>query len=342
MSRLLLLVSLLLLTMVGPTQAQEKFKESELSFPNGKDTYYGTLTLPTGGQSPYPAVLLFSGSGPTDRDGNTRLIPGKVDSHLVLAHALAEGGIASFRYDKLFSGKTGMATHAKDYGTIGYDNQLNGAQAAYHLLQARPEVDPKRMGLLGHSEGGLTALCLAQKDQPVAVALLAPLSRPYLGTLKAQIDAQYDRAAAAGALTSKEAAAGKAELAAILEQLKAKGTVPAKIRPEFQPLFLPANLRFLHTVSAYDPAAMIAQLPATMPVLLLAGERDIQVLPVDVQALAKAGGRTCTVVAKANHVFKLVEKPGPNPVDDYGNSKLPFAEEARKAVVSFFCKSFGI
>ena len=313
-----------------------------MQFQVGPDTYYGTFTVPTSGTGPFPAVLLFSGSGPTDRDGNSSLIAGKVDSHLIIAHALAEAGVASLRYDKLFSGKTGVATHAKDASTIGYDHQLKVAQAALDDLKARPEVDPKRVGLLGHSEGGLTALALAQTNQPAAVALIAPMSKAYLTTIQGQIDAQYDRAAVAGAMSSVDAKAAKSELAAILGEIKSKGTVPAKMRPELKPLFAPVNLHFLHTVSAYDPAQLIAQLPATMPILLVAAQRDIQVLPADVERLGKAGNRPVKVIAKANHVFKHVEKPAANPVDDYGNPNLPFAEEARLAIVGFFKSSFGL
>ena len=135
-------ICILLLLLVLPAFGQDKFKETQMQFQVGPDTYYGTFTVPTSGTGPFPAVLLFSGSGPTDRDGNSSLIAGKVDSHLIIAHALAEAGVASLRYDKLFSGKTGVATHAKDASTIGYDHQLKVAQAALDDLKARPEVGP--------------------------------------------------------------------------------------------------------------------------------------------------------------------------------------------------------
>src|SRR5215470_17165719 len=76
---------------------------TEVSWPLDSTTVYGTLVRPSG-PDPFPAVVMVAGSGPTDRDWNSPLLPGTNGSARLLAEALAQAGIASLRYDKRASG----------------------------------------------------------------------------------------------------------------------------------------------------------------------------------------------------------------------------------------------
>ncbi len=333
----------------GPTNPAALAKdEQEVSFASGKETLYGTLLLPqTGQNAKLAAAILISGSGPTDRNGNNTLIPGAVNSHSNFARILADQGVASLRYDKLGTGKTGLGSYASRLGEVDFNVYLEEARDAYNYLKGRPEIDPQRMLILGHSEGGLIALVVADqlkdKGGPKALILAAPVSRPYLETLRNQIAAQYEQAQKNGLVTKEQAEAGLKELDDIIKSLLETGKQPPTIsNPAFKPLFNPINDKFLATVGKYDPPKVAAGLSPTLPVLALCGLKDIQVLCSDVQNLMqgfqKAGNTRAVLyqLADVNHVFK--EVPGatdPNPLVDYANPNLKFSQEATAKMAAF-------
>ena len=107
----------------------------------------GTLTLPPG-DGPFPAVLLIAGSGPADRD---EAVLGH-KPFLVLADHLTRQGIAVLRTDKRGVGKT-----TGTYRGSGIEEFVSDTLAGVAYLEHRPEVDPRQIGLVGHSEGGQVA-----------------------------------------------------------------------------------------------------------------------------------------------------------------------------------------
>src|SRR3954471_2381369 len=121
----------------------------------GEHPLNGTLTLPDQGL-PVPAVLIASGSGPLDRDSNHRRA--RFDVARQLAHAFARGGLASLRYDK-----RGVGESPGDWRRAGLHDNLDDLGAALASLAARPEVDPARLLVAGHSEGALLAAALAAR-----------------------------------------------------------------------------------------------------------------------------------------------------------------------------------
>lgn len=125
----------------------------------------GTLTVPTG-PGPHPTVLLLHGSGPLDRDGNTRRLP--LNLGPPLADALAAEGIATLRYDRRGAGAT-----PRTWQATGFTDNRCDAAAALRALTAHPAVRSDALGVLGHSEGALHALSLAADHDVRAVVLLA-------------------------------------------------------------------------------------------------------------------------------------------------------------------------
>lgn len=318
--------------------------EQEVSFTAGKDTLYGTLLLPQGQSGKMPAAVLISGSGPTDRNGNTRLIQGPINSHYNFARVLADQGVASLRYDKLATGKTGLASFANNLNDLGFSTYVEEALAAYNFLKNRPEIDPQRLMILGHSEGGLIAMVVADQlktnKEPKALVLAAPLSKPYLQTIREQIAAQYAQAVQLGQFTKEQADSALAELDQIIKTLQETGKSPTINNPVFKQIFVPVNDKFLYEVAKYDPAQLAAGLPNTMPVLVMCGQKDVQVPCADVQNLMqgfqKAGNSKAALYQLANvdHVFK--EVPGTaNPATDYGNPALKFSQEATERLGAF-------
>ncbi|QNA87780.1 alpha/beta fold hydrolase [Massilia sp. Dwa41.01b] len=144
------------------------YTSSEVGFDNvaAKVKLAGTFTVPQG-KGPFPAVVLVHGSGPLDRDS-------EVFGHklfLVLADHLSRQGIAVLRYDKRGIGKS--------TGTLRESTTLDladDAGAAVRFLRTRPEVDSARIGVVGHSEGGLIAPLIASRDPALGfvVMLAAP------------------------------------------------------------------------------------------------------------------------------------------------------------------------
>lgn len=108
---------------------------------NGAVILAGTLCLPRS-SGRHPAVVLLQGSGSETHWGTNRFI----------ADRFARFGIAAVTYDKRGSGSS-----TGDWKSSSYDDLANDALAAIDLLASRPDIDPKRIGLHGHSEGGIIA-----------------------------------------------------------------------------------------------------------------------------------------------------------------------------------------
>src|SRR5213080_4351562 len=157
-----------LLELVRPQNPAKPYpyREEQVTFANPKAqiSLAGTLTLPSG-QGPFPAAILIAGSGPHDRDEN-------VAGHrpfLVLADHLTRKGIAVLRYDKRGIGKS-----TGNYDQATTEDFASDATAALDYLKSRKEINSRKIGLIGHSEGGLIAPMIASHSGDVAwIVLLA-------------------------------------------------------------------------------------------------------------------------------------------------------------------------
>lgn len=318
--------------------------DEEVTFQSGPDTIHGSLLVPDSAAAPAPGALIVSGSGPTDRNGNSPPLT-TMNTNLNLATTLAAEGVVSLRYDKLGSGETGLGSRSAS-ASVGVDVFTQQARDALAFLAARPEVDPEQLILVGHSEGALFALLLAQEMTaggvpPAAVILAAPLSVRYLDIIDEQVTAQLDAARAAGQLSTDEAEAARMELSAIITALRETGEMPGPVTtPGLDVLFNPASIEFLAGIDAIDPADVAAGLPASLPVLVLHGEKDEQVTLDQVEWLmtgfaeAGNGDAKLVVLPNANHLLKTVEG-APNLAVDYANPELPFSSEAIAAIERF-------
>jgi len=336
----------------SPAATGGGIRELDISFTSGPGTLYGTLLLPNvAPDARVPASVILSGSGPTDRDGNSAIAGGTFNTNRNFARALAGLGVASLRFDKLGSGRTGLAG-LTDPTAIDFSLFVDEAQAALAFLRARPEIDPARTFLLGHSEGGLIALVLANRlppaEQPAALVLAAPPGFRYMDIIRRQVGGQVAAGVRAGQLPQAQADAMLTDLERIIAAIRETGAAPATIAtPEFQPLFNPATIRFLAEADRYDPHDLAAALPPAMPVLTLRGQKDQQVSAEDVERIAEGlhqAGNTAFEVdepANVDHVFK--EVPGvPNPAVDYANPALPFSREAVARLAAFLAKRLGV
>jgi len=317
------------------------YREEEVTYANkaAGNTLAGTLTIPPG-KGPFPAVLLISGSGPNDRDET-------VFGHkpfLVLSDYLTRKGIVVLRVDKRGVGKsTGDLAHATtaDFAT--------DAEAGVQYLKTRAEADPRRIGLIGHSEGGTVAPMLAAGDPGVRFIVL--MAGP--GVPGDQIIVEQGRLIEEAAGATKEKAAQDAdkqrELFALVEkekddavlgkELREKlaGRVPdAQIDVAIQQLTSP----WMRYTLTYDPATALRKVAC--PVLALNGEKDLQVsaaqnLPAIKKALEEGGNKQIEIdeMPGLNHLFQTAKTGSPT---EYAQIEETISPVALDKVASWILK----
>jgi pimeloyl-ACP methyl ester carboxylesterase len=304
------------------------YLEEEVRFPSADDgvELAGTFTAPrTGG--PFPAVVLISGSGPQNR--NEELMNHR--PFLVLSDHLTRQGIAVLRYDD-----RGVAESTGDFASATSQDLARDVLGAVRYLAGRSEVDAARLGLVGHSEGGLIAPMVAADGAEVAfLVLLAGPGVPGDQILhrQAELIARASGASEASielnrtiqqelfrlireGVDAEEGVARAMELFSeeldtlSPEDLQALGVEDPEARAQalrqsaaatFTPWF-----RFFVT---YDPRPTLEKV--RVPVLALNGERDLQVPPgqnlPEIGAALERGGNpdhTEEELPGLNHLFQ--------------------------------------
>lgn len=167
--RLLLMMSLLALFSLntGLIQSQNatSFRSEDVTFLNDDITLAGTLTLPHG-PGPHPAIIVISGSGEQNRDGEVEgFMPGYAPLRF-LAEGLTPEGFAVLRYDERGIGQSTGIHHAASSADFASD-----AEAAIDYLLSREVIDPDQIGLIGHSEGSNIVALVAADNPQLAFAI---------------------------------------------------------------------------------------------------------------------------------------------------------------------------
>ena len=304
-------------------------------------TIYATFRHPVGLSQHYPAALLIAGSGPTDRDGNSAVDPGPVDTLKTVADWLSADGVASLRYDKLGSGQTGLGSYAAAPDTIGIAPFEHEAAAGISFLAAQHGVDPARLAVVGHSEGALFALLLASgtggsAPRVHALALLEPLSGRYLDVITAQVQASVTSAQKAGTITAAAASTIDNDLATATASLRATGTVPPGLPASLASVFNPSTALFLSQADRSDPATLGAGLPAHAPVLVSCSDSDLQVTCPEVDNLVSglAKAPTDTTYLHLNGADHVLKQDPSGSASNY-TKPLPFSPQLQAAIAAF-------
>lgn len=309
----------------------------------------GTLTLPEG-TGPFPGVILIAGSGGVDRDEIVFGFP----VFKVLADTLTRRGIAVLRYDKRGVGRSTGTLSAATTEDLARD-----AGAALRFLRERKEIDPMRIGLIGHSEGSAVAMVLAAGGDGVAFVIAAAGAAvdgerlaldqvERIESLKGTPRAEIDRL-----LTLQREVFASAKSGTIGDPLRAKlreefrreierqlSAMPPEQRSQLPGSDSLASLRVNSEVATLtsrwymsflksDPAASIRRV--RVPVLALFGEKDVQVAaalnraPME-EALGASGesAHSVVVIGGANHLFQEAQTGAPW---EYGRLKREFHPE---------------
>ena len=322
------------------------YLEQEVAFPNTKAgiVLAGTLTIPPGSGT-FPVVILICGSGPHDRDES---LAGH-QPFLVLADFLTRKGFAVLRYDKRGNGKS-----TGNYAEATSEDFASDVSAAIEYLKTRKEIDGMKIGLIGHSEGGMLAPMVAAHSNEVRwIALLAGpgvkgedillkqselISRAAgLGESQIARSLDFDRKAYALVRQEKNRVALESKLGAMVQSSDLAGSTPTPaLKAQIQMMISPWFRFFLD----YDP---VPALQATKcPVLALNGEKDLQVaakdnLPAIRKALESSGNKDfeATELPGLNHLFQHCQTGSPT---EYGAIEETMAPEALNAITEWALK----
>ena len=251
-----------------------------------------TGTLQVADSSPAPAALLISGSGPLDRDSNTKRL--RIDVMRQVAEHLATIGIASVRYDK-----RGVGESTGDYHAAGFWDNVADARSAFEALRARPEVDGERIVVIGHSEGALIASELAADGGVAGVVLLAGAAQTGEQVLRWQAQQVSTSLPAPARLILKLLRKDVSTMQdKRLTQLKESTGDVVRIQ------LVKVNAKWFREFLAHDPTAALQRIQT--PVLAITGEKDIQVDPADIGRMEDlvAGRFTGTVMPDLTHLLR--------------------------------------
>lgn len=313
----------------------QDFQEEEVTFSNGEVELSGTLSFPAAKAKKSPAVILVSGSGPQNRDSEVMgFKPFKL-----LADFFNKQGLAVLRYDDRGVGKSkGPSTSESTTADLAED-----ARQAYLYLSGRKDIDKKKIGLLGHSEGGVVVPIVASKEPEVAFLVLMAgfgvkgvvlSNAQQAAILKSQgmsdeyIEASGKMNGEIMAMMSDESVSDEKLTAFVKEEtLKLLPMLPEAIQAQItnpegyadmvsMQVKAQANSPWIIYYMNYDPLPTLKQVKC--PVLMLFGELDTQVTPEQnaklmETALKEAGNKNVTsaIIPEANHLFQKAKTGNP-------------------------------
>ncbi len=328
--------------------------------PDGGHSLAGTFTRPNDG-GPFPAVILVSGSGPQDRD--EALLGHR--PFLVLSDHLTRRGIAVLRFDDRGVGKS-----TGDFATATSADFTSDALAGVAYLQTRDDVEPDRIGLAGHSEGGLIAPMAAVASDDVAYIVL--MAGPGVNGERI-LYAQAELIGRAAGMSEARVAATRelqAELFAILKTNEdpesSASAMEALVRAHLEEATpeeraqagITDSASFEHAVATevrqvnspwfryflvHEPAEFLERV--TVPVLAVGGEKDLQVPSEEnlgeIEAALERGGNTryeIHMLPDHNHLFQHAETGAPS---EYATIDETWSVESMEIIADWILETAG-
>jgi dienelactone hydrolase len=287
----------------GPVERRVQFEGA------GDVTIGGTLSIPpaASADAPVAGIVIIPGFGPTTREGVA--FPGRIPDTLYrdVSDLLVDDGMATLRYDKRGTGQSVLAPEQ----ALAFDDMVADAEAAVSFLAERAEVDPERIGVVGHEEGGLVGLRLAATDARVeSLALVSVPGRPLL-------DVVTDDFTNSGHGDEVDA------LRSAVMALVSGGPLPAPAdMPPFVRDFFPADQQgYLREIFSLDPVTLAGEVD--IPVLIVRGAAATGVSAADASALSGALGPDTEVVVADGAGPTLRVEPGTGGDADPANPRSP-------------------
>jgi len=305
-----LLFLFLVISSISFAQNNANFNQKNISVSPFID---GTILTPkTSTKS--PLVILIAGSGPTDRNGNQQMM---TNNHLkFLAEGLYKEGIATFRYDKRIIKQ--MKDHTVHEESIRFDDFIKDAKdvvAYFKRSEAFSEII-----ILGHSQGSTVGMVASQDGVDRFISIAGP-GRSIDNVIVEQL--------------SQQAPGLKDNARNAFDELAANGSTQ-NYSEGLASIFRPSIQPFIRSWMKYDPAVEIAKLD--IPVLILTGDKDLQVLASEAEVLKKAKpDATFSIIKNMNHPLKEMKSTDDDLVNQksYNEPRRPVMPELIEAVVTF-------
>ncbi|USH02487.1 lysophospholipase [Grimontia kaedaensis] len=274
----------------------------------------GALIEPKSFRHSETVYLIIAGSGPTDRDGNQPSIT--TDTYKKLAHALSKQNIASYRYDKRGVSESKVDGLKEENLTI--DTYIN--DAVYVIDWLRNRYPASKVGVIGHSEGGLIGLAAGLKTEIDKLVLVATPGRPIDQIIVEQLSARAPQ------LVN--------EAEAIIDALK-HGENVTHISDSLFQLFRPSAQPYMKSLLRLDPCSLLSKRKGKT--LIVQGERDLQVTKEDALALYADNEKQVTLrlVDSMNHVLVAVNDNLEDNLASYQNPSLAIHEELINGIIEY-------
>jgi len=338
------------------------YPAEEVAYPNpdGGHTIAGAFTRPPG-EGPFPAAILISGSGPQDRD--EALLGHR--PFLVLSDHLTRRGIAVLRFDDRGVGKS-----TGDFAAATSADFTSDVLAGVEYLLGRDDVDPDRIGLAGHSEGGLIAPMAAVASDDVAYIVLmagpgvngerilyaqAELIGRTAGLSEARVAATRELQAALFAVmkANDDPESSAPEMEALVrahleeatpeERVQAGITDSASFERAIATEVRQVNSPWFRYFLVHEPAEFLERV--TVPVLAVGGEKDLQVPSEEnlgeIEAALKRGGNTrydIHMLPDHNHLFQHAETGAPS---EYATIDETWSVESMEIIADWILNTMG-
>jgi uncharacterized protein len=309
---MLLMTKIFLFTSLLVFCSARLIAQTELDLQTFTGTIYGSLQFPQEYKA-VPIVLIISGSGPTDRNGNNPQMQN--NSLKMLADSLQSHGIATLRYDK-----RGIAA-SKDAGAeesdLRFDSYVDDACAWIRKL--KKDTRFSKVIVAGHSEGSLIGMMASNREHADGFISIAGPGRSADLVLKEQLSTQPDPI--------------KLTCFSTIDSLIAGKTV-SEINPMLYSLFRPSVQPYLISWFKYDPQKEISKL--AIPVLILQGSTDLQVTTNDADLLAKSAiGSKLFIIDGMNHILKNASNLRQENIATYSEPSLPLNEMLVNEMLTF-------
>ncbi len=276
-------------------KAMEQIREEKVTFQGAEGPLAGTLGMPSGPAR--GAVLILAGSGPIDRDGNSRRL--RMDLYRDLAREIGAEGFYTLRYDK-----RGVGDSPGDPLTVGLWDRVDDAAAAVGYLRQRAEAAPDRVIILGHSEGCIIAGAVNARAGVQGLVLLAGACESLAATSPRQQERALEE------LRNMRGFGGF--LIRLLhvpqsQARKAKTTMERILnsdRPWLRVSGVKMNTKWIREHFAYDVSQDLPKV--TCPTLAITGEKDVQVLPEHARKIAEtvSGPSEWHVIPDMTHALR--------------------------------------
>lgn len=296
-------------------QADPSVTETPVTLKTMGSTLSGTLAMPKDANGKIPVVLIISGAGSVDRDGNSASADLNANTYRLLASALGKAGIASLRYDKRMVGQSTSGDKEKN---LSFEDYVDDATSLINML-AEDERFSKII-IAGHGQGSL-------------VGMIATTEEPIKGFISLEGAADPENIMLTNAMKSQPEYKAN-DIKRMIDSLK-KGKTWDNIDISLYPIARPTLQPFIMSWCRYDPSREIKKLK--MPVLIIQGSTDLEVAPENGNKLKSSAKSSAiyTLVRGMNFILKDAPEDKDKNLATYKDPNLPLNQEMVTAVISF-------